>query len=140
MRLSFFPQRSLYFLRKTIGCRMPRIFFSSKVLLGEDTIFALSSGHGKAGVAVIRVSGPSARDVLDKLGAGNKLPSPRQASLRKICDPDTQEQIDRGLVLWFPGITRAYHWDFSSFFWHALCCCCCFFYYYLFILFWGGGR
>ncbi|XP_041366571.1 tRNA modification GTPase GTPBP3, mitochondrial-like [Gigantopelta aegis] len=103
MRLSFFSRRMVYLFRKTTGSRITTNCFSSKVLLGEDTIFALSSGHGKAGVAVIRVSGPSAGKALIKLGAGNKLPSPRQASLRKILDPDTLEQIDKGLILWFPG-------------------------------------
>ena len=60
-----------------------------------DTIVALASGAGVSAVAVIRISGPATRAVLEHLiGA---LPVPREAALRKIGD------IDRGLVLWFPG-------------------------------------
>ena len=31
------------------------------------------------------------------------VPKPRQAVLRKICDPLTKDPIDHGLILWFPG-------------------------------------
>jgi tRNA modification GTPase len=67
-----------------------------------DTIFALASGRGRAGVAVIRISGPGAGDALRGLtGAG--LPTPRRATLRRMVVPGTGELLDRGLVLWFPG-------------------------------------
>jgi tRNA modification GTPase len=64
-----------------------------------DTIFALSSGHGRAGVAVIRISGPAAGTVIDKMAA----PRPRQrfAAFRRIKHPATGELIDHALVLWF---------------------------------------
>jgi tRNA modification GTPase len=65
------------------------------------TIFALSSGHGRAGVAVIRVSGPAAGSVLDQMAAPR--PKPRVAGLRRIKHPATGELIDHGLVLWFEG-------------------------------------
>lgn len=65
------------------------------------TIFALSSGHGRAGVAVIRVSGPAAGSVLDQMAAPR--PKPRAAGLRRIKHPATGELIDHGLVLWFEG-------------------------------------
>lgn len=65
------------------------------------TIFALSSGHGRAGVAVIRVSGPMSGVVLDRM-AGPR-PKPRFAGLRKIQHPETGEGLDDGLVLWFPA-------------------------------------
>lgn len=64
----------------------------------SDTIFALSSAPGRAGVAVIRVCGPAAKDVLERLGG--RVPQPRQAVLRRLSDG---EPIDQGLVLWFPG-------------------------------------
>ncbi|XP_075887326.1 5-taurinomethyluridine-[tRNA] synthase subunit GTPB3, mitochondrial isoform X2 [Nelusetta ayraudi] len=73
--------------------------------LGDaNTIFALSSGHGRCGVAVIRASGPASSTAL-RCMAGLKagLPPPRTALLRKITDPRTNEVLDRGLVLWFPG-------------------------------------
>lgn len=63
-----------------------------------DTIFALSTPPGRSGVAVVRVSGPRARAVLEELAP--PLPEPRYAALRTIraCDG---EVIDRALVLWF---------------------------------------
>jgi tRNA modification GTPase len=66
------------------------------------TIFALSSGPGLSGVAVIRISGKETIKVLKKL-TGEKLPVPRMASLRKINKINTNELIDEGLILWFPG-------------------------------------
>ena len=65
------------------------------------TIYALSSGHGKAGVAIIRISGPRAGDVLRLLGG--TLPAPRVATLRTLRDPADLGVLDRGLIMWFPG-------------------------------------
>jgi tRNA modification GTPase len=67
----------------------------------SDTIFALSSAPGKAGVAVVRVSGPAAGAAMDAL-TGKPRPRPREASLRRLVDKDGAA-IDEGLVLWFPG-------------------------------------
>lgn len=64
-----------------------------------DTIFALSTARGKAGVAVIRISGTRAGPVLSKLAG--PLPKPRQASLRVLKSDD--EVLDEALVLWFPS-------------------------------------
>jgi tRNA modification GTPase len=69
--------------------------------LNLTTIYALSSGHGKAGVAVIRLSGPACADVLQALT--DDLPKPRLASLRALRDPATGGTIDRALIIWFPG-------------------------------------
>ena len=66
------------------------------------TIYALSSGPGLSGVAVIRLSGPNSSEVIQKL-TKNKLPKPRSASLKKIYKIDKNELIDEGLVLWFPA-------------------------------------
>ncbi len=66
------------------------------------TIYALSSGPGISGVAVVRISGPDSSKVL-KLLTNNKLPTPRIATLRKINNINTSELIDEGLILWFPG-------------------------------------
>ncbi len=66
-----------------------------------DTIYALASGPGRAGVAVIRVSGPAAGTALDAL-AGTPRPAPRQAVLRRF-RARGGEVIDQGLALWFPG-------------------------------------
>ena len=63
------------------------------------TIFALSSGHGRASVAVIRISGPAAGSVLDKMAAPRARA--RFAAFRRIRHPQTDEVIDHGLTLWF---------------------------------------
>lgn len=69
----------------------------------RDTIFALSSGHGKCGVAVIRTSGPASGAALRSLTGQQELPRPRAVALRRIHDPSSAETLDRGLVIWFPG-------------------------------------
>ena len=66
------------------------------------TIFALSSGPGVAGVAIIRVSGKYTSEVI-KLLTGKDLPQPRVASLRKINNINNSGLIDEGIILWFPG-------------------------------------
>ncbi|XP_032123760.1 tRNA modification GTPase GTPBP3, mitochondrial isoform X5 [Sapajus apella] len=67
------------------------------------TIFALSSGQGRCGVAVIRTSGPASGQALRILTAPRDLPPARHASLRLLSDPRSGEPLDRALVLWFPG-------------------------------------
>lgn len=67
-----------------------------------DTIFALSSAPGRAGIAVIRLSGPDAGAALERL-TGRPLPPPRRAALRTFLAPDGDSPIDRGLALWLPG-------------------------------------
>jgi tRNA modification GTPase len=64
-----------------------------------QTIAALASGAGRAGVAVLRVSGPSAGTALQALAG--PLPKPRVASLRTLTDQG--ETLDSALVLWLPG-------------------------------------
>ncbi|PTM40431.1 tRNA uridine-5-carboxymethylaminomethyl(34) synthesis GTPase MnmE [Bosea sp. 124] len=64
------------------------------------TIVALSSAAGRAGVAVVRVSGPRARFALETIAG--LVPKPRQAVLRRLRD-DAGEVIDNALVLHFPG-------------------------------------
>lgn len=68
----------------------------------SDTIFALSSGPGTAGVAVIRLSGPRAHAVLSDV-SGKPVPASRQAVLRTLHDPVTNERLDSALVLAFEG-------------------------------------
>jgi tRNA modification GTPase len=66
------------------------------------TIFALSSGPGISGVAIIRVSGIQTKNVISAL-TKKELPVPRVATLRKISKINTSELIDEGIILWFPG-------------------------------------
>jgi len=67
-----------------------------------DTIVALATGAGRAGVAVIRLSGPAAGATLCALTARD-LPKPRMATREAFCDPRTGVSLDDGLALWFPG-------------------------------------
>ena len=66
------------------------------------TIYALSTGPGVSGVAIIRISGPEASTVIKSL-TGQEIPKPRIATLRKINNINTSELIDEGIILWFPG-------------------------------------
>ena len=66
------------------------------------TIYALSTGPGVSGIAVIRISGPETAKVI-KLLTEKDLPNPRMATLRKINKINSSELIDEGLILWFPG-------------------------------------
>ncbi len=62
-----------------------------------ETIFALASARGRAGVAVIRVSGPQAFACV--LHLAKALPAPRQTSLRTLWNGS--EPLDQALVLTF---------------------------------------
>ena len=66
------------------------------------TIYALSSGAGISGVAVIRISGEKTKDIIRQI-TGRELPKPRIASLNKIREIKTKELIDEGIIIWFPG-------------------------------------
>ena len=70
-------------------------------MTAPDTIVALSSGAGKAGVAVIRASGPGAAACIRHL-AGADVPA-RRAALRALRDGPAGAAVDSGLVLWLPG-------------------------------------
>src|SRR6056297_399027 len=63
-----------------------------------DTIYALSTAQGKAGVAIIRISGPNAFEVVQAL-AGD-VPTPRKASVRVLTDSQGV-RLDEALVLTF---------------------------------------
>jgi tRNA modification GTPase len=68
--------------------------------MARQTIYALSSGRGRAALAVIRVSGPGAGAALDRLAPPR--PRPRFAALRTVRGA-TGEMLDQGLALWFPA-------------------------------------
>tara|TARA_Y100000768_G_scaffold291010_1_gene225089 strand:- start:3 stop:1334 length:1332 start_codon:yes stop_codon:yes gene_type:complete len=66
------------------------------------TIYALSSGSGLSGVAIIRISGQEASNVIKAL-TSKEIPKPRVATLRKINNINTSKLIDEGIIIWFPG-------------------------------------
>jgi tRNA modification GTPase len=65
-----------------------------------DTIFALASGRPPSGVAVIRISGPAAREIMQ--GVAGSVPADRRAVLARFRSP-RGDTIDRGLALFFAG-------------------------------------
>ncbi|KXO79232.1 tRNA uridine-5-carboxymethylaminomethyl(34) synthesis GTPase MnmE [Brucella anthropi] len=72
----------------------------SEIASFQDTIFALSSGRLPSGVAVVRISGPKVRFVLETIIGS--IPAPRYAAYKLFRDRNG-DSIDRGLVLFFPG-------------------------------------
>ena len=66
------------------------------------SIYALSTGPGISGIAVVRVSGKETSRVIELL-TGKSVPKARVATLRKINKINTSELIDEGIILWFPG-------------------------------------
>lgn len=65
----------------------------------KDTIFALSSGHGKSGVAVIRISGKDLESFAKKI-AGRATLVPRHAYFTNLRD-DVCEIIDQCVIIYF---------------------------------------
>lgn len=68
-----------------------------------DTIYAMSSAPGKAGVSVVRVSGDNAWTSLQKLAQLTELPNPRAALFKKLVDPQNGDILDRALIIPFKG-------------------------------------
>ena len=65
------------------------------------TIYALSSGPGISGLAVVRVSGSQSKVIMNSIIEGDI--KPRVATLKKIRKINSREVIDEGIILWFPG-------------------------------------
>ncbi|KAL1880215.1 hypothetical protein VTK73DRAFT_6043 [Phialemonium thermophilum] len=75
--------------------------------LENDTIYALSSAQGRAGIAVIRISGPACADIYKGLCPSKPIPKPRHAVVRTLLNPlsgDGSDILDSSaLVLFFPA-------------------------------------
>lgn len=72
----------------------------------NDTIYALSTGHDKAGIAVIRVSGPSCKEVYESLCPDKVIPKPRRVGVRTLFHPtsgETNVLDSHAVVLYLPG-------------------------------------
>jgi tRNA modification GTPase len=87
----------------------------SSVSSSSDTIFALASGVGRAAIAVIRLSGPQTRFVIETVA--RRVPKPRHATLTAFADGE--DVIDHGLLLWFPGPTSFTGEDSAEFHLHG---------------------
>ena len=70
-----------------------------------DTIFAPASGPAPAAITIIRMSGPDAHVMAERIAG--RLPPPRFASLRSLRSPNTQELLDTALVLRFDAPASA---------------------------------
>ena len=81
-----------------------------------ETIFALATPPGRSAIQVIRVSGPGAARALRRMAGG--LPEPRRATLATITDPDGN-RLDRGMVMFFPGLNSATGEDLAEFHLHG---------------------
>jgi tRNA modification GTPase len=68
-------------------------------MIGNDTIFALSSGQGRAGVAVMRLSGQRAIETVEKLS--KQTIKPRNVVYSAIVNPADGQKIDSGIVFTF---------------------------------------
>lgn len=71
--------------------RLPRL---------ADTIAAIATGLGRAGVGIVRVSGRGAAEIACRVTG--KVPAPRVATLASFRG-DAGDIIDQGLALYFPG-------------------------------------
>jgi tRNA modification GTPase len=81
--------------------------------MDNDTIFAVASGAGRAAIAVLRLSGPAARNIVESVAG--KLPNPRAAALTTFRDPATGRAIDKGLVMFFPAPKSFTGEDYAEF-------------------------
>ena len=66
------------------------------------TIYALSTGSGISGIAVIRVSGKDTANIVKQI-TNSPLPIPRIATLKKFNKNGGKELIDEGVLIWFPA-------------------------------------
>src|SRR5215211_4747944 len=66
-----------------------------------DTIYAPATAPGRAAIAIVRLTGPEAGAALAALAGG--LPPPRMARHVRLRDPESGEELDDGVALWFPG-------------------------------------
>jgi tRNA modification GTPase len=65
-------------------------------------IYALSSGRGPSGIAIIRLSGKDTLKIAQQISKEKNIKS-REANLCKFYNPTNNQIIDEGLILWFPG-------------------------------------
>ncbi|KAG8669079.1 mitochondrial splicing system protein [Fusarium poae] len=80
----------------------------SRLPIVDDTIYALSTAQGKAGIAVIRISGPSCLEIYKVLCPSKPLPKPRFATVRSLYDPCSAKNLplildSEALILYFPN-------------------------------------
>ncbi len=65
-------------------------------------IYALSSGRGPSGIAIIRLSGPDALSLTRLISKKENLKK-KEANFCKFYNPSNNSLMDDGILLWFPG-------------------------------------
>lgn len=86
-------------------------------MIDSTTIFALSSRAGRAGIAVVRLSGPGSAVALKQMSG--VVPEPRSLAYRKIRHPLSSDILDAGLVVWLPGPATVTGEDMAEFHLHG---------------------
>ncbi|TGO39967.1 hypothetical protein BHYA_0044g00080 [Botrytis hyacinthi] len=72
----------------------------------DDTIYALSTASGRAGIAIIRISGSACLDIYKSLCPSKSIPTPRYAAVRTLYEPASSipNILDSdALILYFPA-------------------------------------
>ncbi|XP_068209090.1 tRNA modification GTPase GTPBP3, mitochondrial isoform X2 [Palaemon carinicauda] len=86
----------IYLLRGKLWHHLTKPIYRQKSIRRcLSTVYALSSGQGKCGVALIRVTGSRAREVISDMTVPSALPQPRVATLRRIIHPVTGDFTKR---------------------------------------------
>lgn len=82
-----------------------------------DTIYALSTARGRAAIAIVRLTGPQASDVVKALAG--ELPAPRSHALKMLRDGLGGQVLDKAVVVWLPGPRSFTGEDCAEFHLHA---------------------
>ena len=81
-------------------------------------IFALSTGRGPSGIAILRLSGKDSFQISKLITKKNDIKS-KEVNLCKFHDPSNGKIIDEGLLLWFPGPNSYTGEDLAEFHTHG---------------------
>jgi len=81
-------------------------------------IFALSTGRGPSGIAILRLSGKDSLQISKLITKKNNIKS-KEVNLCKFHDPSNGKIIDEGLLLWFPGPNSYTGEDLAEFHTHG---------------------
>jgi len=81
-------------------------------------IFALSTGKGPSGIAILRLSGKDSLQISKLITKKNDIKS-KEVNLCKFHDPSNDKIIDEGLLLWFPGSNSYTGEDLAEFHTHG---------------------
>lgn len=95
------PHWDQYSLNGPKRARRNRFDIATMLPDRNDTIFALASGAGRAGIAVLRLSGPACRFVLETIAG--RVPVARRLELCRLRHAQTGDVLDEALVAFFPA-------------------------------------